>query len=116
MIYRKIDENGDYVFGSNAACFLSGAEAVAQAILTRLRLLKYEWWESLEEGLPLWQKIAAQRDKDAAEQEIRDRIVQTKHVLAIISWNSSWDNEKRSLAIHTVVDTDYGTLEVNEVM
>lgn len=35
MIYRKLDPNGDYIFGSNGNCYLSGAEAVQQAIVTR---------------------------------------------------------------------------------
>lgn len=116
MIYRKLDANGDYTFGANGTCYLSGAEAVAQAISTRLKLLKYEWWEDLEDGLPLWQQIIAQRDKAAAEREIQDRISQTPHVTGILAWNTDWNNENRALSIYATVNTEYGTLEVNEVM
>ncbi|WP_443873578.1 hypothetical protein [Megasphaera sp.] len=116
MIYRRLDANGDYTFGANGNCYLSGVEAVSQAIATRLKLLKYEWWEDLDDGLPLWQQIIAQRDKEAAEREIQDRISQTPHVINILAWNADWDNENRSLSIYAAVNTEYGTLEVNEVM
>lgn len=74
MIYRKLDQNGDYVFGGNGSCYISGLNAVKQAILTRLRLLLGEWWEDETDGLPLWQKILAARDKKEAERQILNRI------------------------------------------
>ncbi len=39
MIYRRIDANGDYTFGQGKFNFVSGTEAVAQAIKTNLLLL-----------------------------------------------------------------------------
>ncbi len=116
MIYRKLDANGDYTFGSNRNCYLSGTEAVQQAVVTRLRQLLYEWWENLEDGLPLWQQIIAQRDQTQAEKLIRERIVQTQHVVGITTFTTTWDNENRSFAIQTTVQTEYGTIHVNEVM
>ena len=40
MKYRRMDENGDYIFGLNEQGFLKDNEAVAQAILTKIKLLK----------------------------------------------------------------------------
>ena len=57
MIYRKLDENWDYIFGRGRNAYLEGADAGAQAIKSRLLLLYSEWWEDLEDGLPLWEKI-----------------------------------------------------------
>ena len=116
MIYRKLDENGDYTFGSNGNCYLSGAEAVRQAVVTRLRLLLYEWWEDLEDGLPLWQRIMAQRDRTQAEKAIRDRIASTQHVTAIKTFDCQWNVETRSLSVTANIDTEYGPAQVNEVM
>lgn len=116
MIYRKLDENGDYTFGSNGNCYLSGAEAVRQAVVTRLRLLLYEWWEDLEDGLPLWQKILAQRDRTQAEKAIRDRIASTQYVTAIKTFDCQWNTGTRSLSIAAAIDTEYGPAQVNEVM
>ena len=60
MIYRKEDKDGDYVFGEGDSEFLTQSEAVAQAIITSLKLLKGEWWENVNNGLPLWQSILGQ--------------------------------------------------------
>ncbi len=54
MIYRKLDENRDYIFGRGKNAYPEGADAVAQAIKSRLLLLYSEWWEDLEDGLPIF--------------------------------------------------------------
>lgn len=115
MIYRKLDANGDYSFGGNAANYVSGVDAVAQAILTRLRLLKYEWWENLEDGLPLWQDILAQRDVRRAEQLITERISMTPGVRDIMVFDSVFDNNVRRYSFNAVVNTDYGAVTLKEV-
>ena len=116
MIYRKMDANGDYTFGSNSSSYLSKNEAVAQAISTRLKLLIYEWWEDLEEGTPLWQSIVSSRDISEAANIIRKRIIGTDHVKNLTFFDYSWDNTNRKLSIRAQVDTDYGELTVTEVM
>lgn len=116
MIYRKLDETGDYVFGRNQNNYISDAAAVNQAVVTRLRQLIYEWWEDLEDGIPVWQKILASRDKQAAEQIIRERIQKTKYVKSILSFEPTWDNEKRALTIQASIDTEFGQIELSEVI
>ena len=113
---RRLDKNGDYTFGANGSCYVSGIDAVSQAILTRLKLLKYEWWEDLEDGLPLWQNIVAQRDRETTEREIQSRIVQTPHVIRLLTWRVEWNNEQRELSIYAAVDTEYGVLNLEEVI
>jgi hypothetical protein len=57
ITYRKLDQNGDPLFGNGAANFVSDIDAVAQAIGTRLRLLQGEWWENTNAGTPLFQSM-----------------------------------------------------------
>lgn len=57
MRYRMLDTNGDYVLGMGESEFLSGPEAVAQAIVTHIKLLFGEWWEDVNQGTPLFQSI-----------------------------------------------------------
>lgn len=116
MIYRKLDENGDYVFGRNQNNYISDAAAVNQAVVTRLRQLIYEWWEDLEDGIPVWQKILGNRNKQEAEQIIRDRIQKTKYVKSLLSFTPTWDNEKRTLLIEASVDTEFGPVQISEVI
>lgn len=116
MIYRKLDENGDYTFGNNAQAYISDLEAVRQAISTRLKLLLYEWWENLEDGLPLWQEILAKRDIEKAKKLIRERIEGTEKVKNVIYFSADWDNKHRHLKIYAFVDTEYGQTEISEVI
>lgn len=116
MIYRKLDKDGDYIFGSNGNAYISGTLAVRQAVVTRLRLLLYEWWENLEDGLPLWQQIIAQRDIAQAEKIIQDRIIRTPHVMSLVTFDAVWDNQYRRLTILASIMTEYGQIELNEVV
>lgn len=116
MIYRKLDNNGDYVFGGNKNSYAVGVEAVRLAIFTRLRQLVHEWWEDLEDGLPLWQQIIGSKDKFRAESIIRKRVQSTKHAKSILYFHSNWDANNRKLSIQIVVDTEFGELTFEEVM
>lgn len=116
MIYRKLDENGDYGFGGNKNSYIKDAAAAEQAVITRLRQLIYEWWEDLEDGLPLWQQILGSRDKSRAQQIIRERISKTKYVKSILSFDCDWDNEKRRLTIRASIDTEFGKIQIEEAM
>lgn len=115
MIYRKLDENGDYSFGGNLNNFVIDAESVTQAILTRLRLLKYEWWENLEDGLPLWQDILAQRDTANARSIILKRIEQTRNVQSVAVTSVTFNPNTRSFAFSAVVNTVFGAIRLQEV-
>lgn len=114
MIYRKIDNGGDYCFGRSSQDFVQGAQAVAQVIRTRLLLLKSEWWENQDEGLPLFQSILGQAgtpdNLKAIDLIIRDRISTAQDVTGIEDFKSSYANRKYSVLV--VVNTKYGTAEV----
>lgn len=116
MIYRKLDDKGDYVFGGNTNNYANGAAAVEQAVVTRLRQIIYEWWEDLEDGIPLWQQILGSRDRDNAIRIIEERIAGTKYVKSILSFDADWDNNGRSLTIQAIVDTEFGQITLEEVI
>ena len=114
MIYRRLSKEWDYTFGNGVSNYVNGAEAVGQAIKSRLLLLYGEWWEDQEDGLPLWQKIMGTsgrpENQQAVDLIIRDRISETEGVLAIIAWTSSFEN--RNYVFRALVETKYGTLSV----
>ena len=115
MRYRRLDANGDYVFGGGSTDMLHDKEACAQAIKTRLLLLLAEWWEDLKEGLPLFQGILAQRDIAYAERLLRERIEGTQHVNQITFFQSFFSNETREYTFYATVDTDFGEISIQEV-
>ena len=110
MKYRTLDENGDSTFGKQN--FLTGLEAVAQAILTRLRLLYGEWWEDTADGLPLFESILGAYGGDVAREAvdliISERIQGTQNVTALVSYESTFDPNTRDYAAHCIVDTTFG--------
>lgn len=113
MRYRALDEDGDMTIGNKNA-YIEGADAVRQAVSTRLRQLIYEWWEKIEDGVPYWQNVITTRDTKEAERIIKQRIQNTKHVLSILDFNADWNNETRSLTIRAAIQSDYGTLTIEE--
>lgn len=70
MKYRKLDENGDYVFGNNSYDYIEKDEAIAQAIKTKLYLFYGEWWEDISLGLPMFQSILGQVSNNNLRQTV----------------------------------------------
>lgn len=117
MIYRMLDDTGDYVFGRGKHVYLEGAEAVAQAIKTRLRLLYTEWWEDREDGLPLWEKIISSSGSEdnirAVDAIYKERILGTTGVMSLMGFTSNFDRDNRVYTFKAAVNTIYGTLLVS---
>lgn len=116
MIYRQLDNDGDYVLGRGTGEFLKGPEAVAQAIVTNLKLLLGEWWEDVNNGLPLWQSILGQPgsevNKTSVDNIIRRRILDTKIgntplISSIDDYSSEYSAQTRNYVFEAVVTTIY---------
>ena len=116
MIYRKLDNNGDYTLGQKSADFVTDIDAVKQAIYTRLWLWQGEWWEDLLAGLPMLQRILGYRNTQAAADIlIRARIAETAGVISLISFESSFDEQARAYTCSAEVNTQFGTITLSEV-
>lgn len=116
ITYRSLGPNNDPLFGQGQANFLSDADAVAQAILTRLRLFQGEWWASLNEGLPLWQSILGKSGSlsniQEAELLIQTVILGTPYVTGITNQDISFDSTTRSFAYSATVETQFGQVQI----
>lgn len=108
MKYRRLTQDGDYSFGGGMQSFATDAEAVAQAIKTRLLLLYGEWWEDQSIGLPLFQHILGTKDTGAVDMLIQECINNTQGVDSIADYKSEFGSD-RGLNIACVVNTKYGT-------
>jgi len=104
--YRQLGPNNDPVWSS----YLSGAAAVAQAILTRLLLFEGEWWESTTDGTPWFQQILGTGLPPAQiSLLIQNRILTTPYVTGIT--NLAFD-AVRSFALSASVQTAFGPTTV----
>lgn len=89
--YRKLDENGDYVFGSPPSVqqfYIDQPEAVAQAVLTRLRLSAGEWFLDADEGTPYTQAILGFAPANVRDFAIRQRVLDTIGINEITTFGS----------------------------
>lgn len=113
MRYRKQDEQGDYSFGSGLNNFhIDSAEAVAQAIETRLKLWIGEWFADTSDGTGWSQTILGKQSKNLYELTLRQRVLETYGVTSIESFQSSLDSDARRLTVSMTVNTIYGQTTV----
>ena len=110
MNYRKLDSNGDYTFGQGPSTgfFTNVPDAVAQAVLTRLRLWQGEWFLDKTEGTPYLQSILGATHGHDADAAIRARVLGTPGVTAILAYNSARNGQTRALQVTMTIDTVYG--------
>lgn len=115
MRYRALDTSGDMQFGQSQRNFLiDSPEAVAQAALTRLRLIRGEWFLDNTEGTPWSTEILGVRTRPTYDRAIRDRISGTQGVKSILSYSSSLTG--RALTVQAKIDTIYGPAAISEVL
>lgn len=108
ILYLKLDETNDPNFDLSAV--LEDLEAVQQAILTRLLLFQGEWFENLDEGLPLFQKIVGYKNQQAAALAITARVIGTPFVSGVKDVSVS--NTNRQLSYAATAQTVFGQAQV----
>lgn len=107
--YRALSPTGDYTFGFGNTCFVTDSEAVRQAVQTKLKMFKNEYWEDLNDGLPFFQTMAGSFDKNAIDMAVKERILETPHVTGIKTFKSEI-TAYRKYIMYATVDTDFGTV------
>jgi len=111
MRYRRLDSNGDYVFGQGPSEFLvNSAAAVAQAVQTRLLLWTGEWFLDSTQGTPYFQQVLGFNTKAAYDAAIKARILGTQGVAQLLSYSSSLIG--RALSVIASVQTIYSITPV----
>lgn len=111
LMYRKRDANGDMIWGHGSNDYLTGLEAMAEVIRSRLQAIRGEWWEGDETALPYYDEIitAYQTEQNRAiiDLMIIERIMDTRGVLSVENVSSSLENRK--YVFKCDVNTVYGT-------
>lgn len=111
MRYRKLTRSGDMTFGHAAADFYQDQpEAVAQAVVTRLRLWTGDWFLDTAEGTNWLGAVLGTNTRGTADLELRGRIGETTGLAGVTSYASARDGETRAFAVRATIDTIYGTI------
>lgn len=113
---QALDGNNDPIEGPTGPVFLTDQDAVAQIIVTTLRLLRGEWWEDLTLGFPLMQDVLNSSGDPKNQQAIAALIEQTieacPYVLEVVSFSFSNNPTLRASSFSAEVATAFGTLTV----
>lgn len=117
MRYRALSSSGDFTFGQGTRNFLvNSPDAVAQAVVTRLKLLTGEWFLDTTEGTPYATEVLGTGTRETYDEAIRDRILGTEGVLEITDYSSAYGGETRGLTISATISTIYGETTIQQVL
>jgi hypothetical protein len=116
IAYLQLDTQNDPLFADGTS--LTNGAAVAQAVLTRLRLFLGEWWENLNLGLPVFQQmlgqLGSQRGLRAMQLAIQQNITGfTPYVTAVTNVEVGFINGQLSYTAN--VQTIYGPVTISNV-
>lgn len=113
----KLDVNGDFDISTGNLQILTGAESIAQAVRITLQFFKGEWFLNLDAGLPYFQSILVKNpDANQLQAIFRDAILAVPGVSALPSLTLTFDRTTRALSVRCRVSTDFGELDVEEVL
>jgi hypothetical protein len=119
IIVRKLDANGDPMYGHGPADFISNIDAVAQIIMTKLKLFQGEWWENLSEGTPMFQSIlgvaGAGKRPGAIALILKNRILQAPYTTGVSQIATSFNATSRAFSFTCTVQTIFGPITISNV-
>lgn len=114
---RALDANHDPIYGNGQNNFLNDIDAVAQIIQTSLLLFQGEWWEDLNEGVPMFQSILGTNNgkkADAIALILQNAILtcSASDFITGIKDIVTTYNTKRQFNFACVVETTFGLVNV----
>lgn len=108
--------SGDYTFGQGQANFLiNSPEAVAQLVLTNMRLVQGQWFLDKTAGVPYDTAIFGKSTKLERDQAVRQAITDTEGVLAILAFSSAVE-APRKYVVQARINTIYGAITVTATL
>ena len=115
MRYRKLATDGDMTFGNGIGAFyVDIPEAVAQAVMTRLRMEQGEWFLDAKSGTPWLTEVLGERTDQSRDPVIRERVLGTLGVSEILEYGSALDRDTRAFSVGVTISTIYGAITVQE--
>lgn len=107
MIFRELDENGDWTFGKGKNNYLRGKKALMLNLKTRLLSFLGDCFFDLSAGID-WFNLLGAKDQLALKLAISATILNTPEITGIISLNLSVNPRTRAASITYSVSSAYG--------
>jgi len=113
MRYRELTATGDMQFGQSQVSFLVNSPAtVAQAVLTRLKLIQLEWFLDQTAGVPYSTDILGADTGSTRDLAYQTVILETQGVTGITEYASYLNPATRAFTVAATIDTIYGTTTI----
>jgi len=117
MTSLKSDSLNDFVVENNDLSFITGLDEKVQILKENLRLFFGEWFLDVEIGVPYFQLILKKNiDPIKANSALKNVILNSKDVLELISFKSTFNQSTRSLKIDFSVRFDESVVSFSEVL
>jgi hypothetical protein len=87
-------------------------EAVAQLVMTRLRLNLGEWFLDTSDGTPWQTEVLGEQTRWTRDVVVKDRVERTQDVIGIVAYGSRMDPDQRAWSAAVAIDTIYGRVAV----
>lgn len=112
MQVRRLDKHGDLV--TRGRMFQTGREAIAQTVVTRLKLFLGEYFRDTTDGTPWFQNILGKFENiNAVEAILRNRIARTEGVVRLLTFQLQFDLDSRTLTVQSQILTVYGEEDIS---
>lgn len=113
MRYRRLSTSGDMVFGHSANDFLTNTpQAVAQAVMTSLKLWLGEWYLNTNDGTQWLEGILGRHSKDTADATLVARISSVQGVVSVENFSSQVNTTTRKYSVSGLLNTVYGPTQL----
>lgn len=98
--------------------FVTGADAVAQRVRSRLQFFRGEWFLDTRQGVPYFEDILVKNPRrELVVSLLREAILETPGVASITTFSLSIDNATRSASVtFKALTTDGDTVDVGPVL
>lgn len=114
----KLNETtNDLAVEGNELVLITGADEVEQRLRNRLRMYRGEWFLDTLRGVPYRQTVLAKgMSLERIAAAIKREILTTSGVLALLSYDQSFDSAQRNLTVSFQVQaTDGAVVEIDGV-
>jgi len=113
MRYRQLTPSGDgTMFSGNTQFLVDSPAAVAQAVLTKLKLWQGEWFLDSSVGTPYTQQVLGTGTQNTRDIAIQSIILGTEGVLDAIGYQSSVNGRQFTVNVQQLI-TIYGSTELS---
>jgi hypothetical protein len=104
MKVRRLDENGDWIFGQSLANYITKSAMVQQNVVTRIKSFKNDWFLDVDAGIDWWNILGSKNNEKTILRELERVILGTEGIRTIERLRIDGIN-KRDASI-TIIATD----------